>query len=119
MTFPKNEKIKVFDELDKLHNKSVELGFNGVISPQFYKKLKKVKKVRLYLKIELIIMVGISICSIIANGLTDDLITSMVYLSLMIIMCYGIIKNLKIWIEIKDIKQQRFKEYYEKNNIST
>lgn len=103
------------DEITKLNNElsddmefSIELGFNGELSDEYYKKKQSVLKVRKMLKIQLISFISIIIlflCVLQYN------IVSIVFIGVGFIAVY---KNIKVWIEIRNIKLQRFKDYYEK-----
>jgi len=129
MPYSKKQNNEAFKNLDEMHQKSIELGFDGNLTPEFYIKLKTVKKVRKSLKIQLILLITLFILilykftefvsntqiSCVSENIEEPIIELGVILILFIIL-YAIYKNLCIWIEISNIKQQRFKEYYEKIN---
>lgn len=128
MSYSKQEQKNIWKNFDYYCYKSIELGFNGIISPQFFEKLKKVKKVRMKLKIELILFTTIFLLSgyelaKLANKpisrVTDNMelpILEVFFMALIIVMFYCIYKNLCIGMEISEIRTQRFKEHHEKHN---
>jgi hypothetical protein len=86
---------------------SIELGYMGEINQSFEEKLKSVKKVRRKLQLELIISI---ICFIIFTVVMT--ITLNVWIT--VLSCaylFFIYKNIKIWIEIKNIREQRYNDY--------
>lgn len=106
-----NEKPKY----NKLKNKSIELGFNGKINEQFYKKWKSTNKVRIKLIFELFLCVfGIAIIYILIQQNENSYIYS---IGLIFITCFLAIMLfiMRIFIVVISIKKERFKEYYDKN----
>jgi len=120
MPYTKQEKNEPFKELDKLYYKSIELGFDGNLTPMFYAKLKQVKRVRQKLKSDLFFFIVFMFTSIVwFIFIATELWQLLFSFFLSLIMFIAIIKNVRIWFEISRIKETRFKEYYEKINKPT
>ena len=94
---------------------SIELGFEGVIDTNFYKKLKSVKRRRLYLKIEALLEIALILSFLYAFIMETKSMEMIMYASLSLLFLYMLYKNIFIWSDIDRIKQKRFKAYYEKN----
>ena len=117
MSYPKGEKVQVWDDLDKMYSQSVELGFNGKISQEFHNKLASVKRVRQKLKFNLFFFIIFAVtCFTWALQPNIQLWQKIFALLLFSLMVVAIFKNLSIWKEISKIREQRFKEHHAKNN---
>ena len=114
------ENQQVWNKLDNEHYKSIELGFDGHLTQEFYKKLASVKKVRRKLKFQLlwyiVFIFGYSLLFCHLSISSMPIYTTIAFVFFGILMIIAIIKNLLIWHEITKIRNKRFKDYYEKIN---
>lgn len=91
---------------------SIELGFMGFTTKQYYEKRKSVVKVRRRLKLELIgffIFMSISIYFLFYGY--DTIFFKFGMIICIIVITFATIKNLAVWNEIYEIKKKRFNEY--------
>jgi hypothetical protein len=97
---------------DRLKHKSIELGFKGVLSEDFYLKLYKTKKIRLRLKLELFGFVCLSLLFLYATQLENVWPTLRFTAVVFFFLCFAMILRI-LWIfhDINHIKKLRFAEH--------
>ena len=98
---------KGMDEMTKM---SIELGFKGELSKEFYTKLHAVRKVRRRLKIELCLAFSFMAIFCIGIAFSTGLLFFMSVVFAIIAMMI-VISVLLVFKQINEIRQARFLEY--------